>query len=386
MREATILVHAGRDPRAETVNPPLERASTILSPSMEELDHRNQARARFEETAPDYGIHGLAQHRAFYRALCALEGPQAVGAWAFGSGLAGVVVPILGLVKAGDHALFPDNVYDPTRHFAENFLKRMGVAVSFYAPNEGETIEKRFRPETKLVVMESPGSHTFEMTDVPAVARACRRHDVFSLVDNTWATPLFFKPLNHGVDVVVHAATKYISGHSDVLMGVCVCNQATWPLVRAAIDDLGQAAGPEDVYLAYRGLHTMRARMQVQTESAWKIVHWLQIQPQVERVLWPALPEDPGYAIWSRDYTGVAPLFGVVFRQDCQGKMAAFCDRLRLFGRGYSWGGFESLCIPSYGMRGAPSLPFSRMVRISVGLEDSQDLIDDLSQAFAALA
>lgn len=386
MKEATLLVHAGRDPQCPTVNPPLERASTVLAPSMAELERRGKVRENFEEDLPCYGTHGLCGHRAFHAALRALEGPRAVGAWSFSTGLAGVVVPILGLSSAGAEVLFPDNIYDPTRQFALRFLKRFGVDVGFYDPKEGAAIAQRFTERTSLVVMESPGSHTFEMTDVPAVARVCRELGIFTLVDNTWATPLFFKPLDHGVNVVVHAATKYIAGHSDVLMGVCVCDQTAWPLVREAIDDLGQTAGPEDVYLAYRGLHTMRARIDAQVKGAWQVVEWLKSQPQVERILWPALPEDPGYAIWKRDFTGATPVFGIVFREACAGKMAAFCDRLRLFGRGYSWGGYESLCIPSYGMRDGPTLPMTRMARLSIGLEDPNDLIADLSQAFAAFS
>lgn len=206
-----------------------------------------------------------------------------------------------------------------------------------------------------------------------------------SVIDNTWATPLYFKPLDHGVDMVVHAATKYIAGHSDLLMGVVVCNDRVWPAVYRTAVRLGQAASPDDVYLAYRGLHTMGVRVAHAAKSAERIVHWLLERPEVETVRWPALESDPSHAIWKRDYTGATSLFAVVFRPEYDGRLAPFVDALKLFGRGYSWGGYESLLIPCYGTRSVRKSTFSRMVRIAVGLESPDDLIADLEQALKRL-
>ncbi len=382
---ATVLVHAGRHRNKEHrfVNPPIVKGSTVLHESVKDMIEREKSRERMQEDVPTYGIWGTETHLAFYEAMKKLE--SAAGVWAFPSGLAATTTPLFAFVHAGCHALFMDTIYGPTRDFAEKILAAMGVEVEFFDPYVGADIEKKFKANTTLVVMETPGSHSFELPDVPAIASKCREHGVWSVIDNTWATPLYFQPLKAGVDVVVHAATKYIAGHSDILMGVACCNERAWPKVFAAVTAMGQTATPDDVYLAFRGLHTMKARIESAYAGALKVAAWLQQQPQVEQVLWPPLESHPDHAIFERDFTGGTTLFSVVFKPEYAGRLAPMIDALKIFGRGYSWGGFESLLIPGYGRRTERDSPFDRMVRVAVGLEDPEDLIGDLKQAFARL-
>ena len=341
MREETVLVHAGRhiSDDYDFVNPPVIRASTVLHRSAEDMMNRAMHEREMIEDKIPYGTYGTPTHHAFYKALMTLEGDKAAGAWAFPSGLAACTIPLLAFLKAGDHALFIDTIYGPTREFAEEILRKMGVEVEFFPP----------------------------------------------VIDNTWATPLFFKPLDVGVDVVIHAATKYIGGHSDLTMGVVICNAKTWPAAYRTFVQTGQTTSCDDIYLAYRGLHSMAVRVKAAAQSTQKIIDWLLKRPEVERVLWPALPTDPSYPIWKRDFKGATSLFGVVFKEKYAGKLAPMIDALKLFGRGYSWGGFESLLIQSYGTRTEKPMPFERMIRIAVGLENPDDLIEDLKQAFEKL-
>ena len=387
LKPATQLVHAGRhrDPNWYFINPPVIRASTVLHNSVQDMRERGEAADKGTEGKPSYGTFGTETHKAFYEALMTLEGPRAAGAWAFSTGLAACTTPLMAVLKAGDHALFADCIYGPTREFAEQILARFGVEVEFFDPLIGEGIEKLFKPNTALVMMESPGTHSFEMMDVPAIAAQCARRGIVSAIDNTWATPLYFKPLEAGVDIVIHAATKYISGHSDLVMGVVICGERVWPRVHRTILQMGQAASPDDVYLAFRGLHTMKVRVEHAARTASEVISWLKSQPEIERVLYPALPEDPGYGIWKRDFTGATSPFAVRFAPEFAARPGPFVDALELFGRGYSWGGFESLLIESYGKRTQGKECFDRMLRIAIGLEDAADLIEDLKRGFAAL-
>jgi len=387
LNTATQLVHAGRhrDPAWGYINPPVIRASTVLHDSVADMRARAEESSEGRALRPTYGTDGTQTHQAFYEALMTLEGPRAAGAWAFSTGLGACTTPLMAVLKAGDHALFADCIYGPTREFAEEILARFGVEVEFFDPLIGAGIRDLFKTNTALVVMESPGTHSFEMMDVPAIAAECSQRGIVSAIDNTWATPLFFKPLDVGVDIVIHAATKYISGHSDLVMGVVICNERVWPRVYRTVKQMGQAASPDDIYLAYRGLHTMKVRVERAAATAAEIIGWLQKQPEVEQVLYPALPSDPGYAIWKRDFTGATSLFAVRFKPQFDGKLDPFVDALELFGRGYSWGGYESLLIESYGTRTVGSAPFGRMLRVSVGLEAAEDLIHDLERGFAAI-
>ena len=385
--DKTLLTHAGRpfNPAFPYVNPPVVRASTVLFESVHRMHECEAHRNAGIKDSPTYGIWGTPTHEAFYEALKALEGPEAVGAWAFSTGLAACTVPLMAFVSAGDHTLFADTVYGPTRDFAENVLTRFGVEVEFYEPRIGAGIEQLIRANTKLVMMETVGTHSFELQDVPAIAAVCRKHNVISVIDNTWATPLYFKPLDHGVDMVIHAATKYIAGASDLMMGVVICNKKAWKPVFQLVADTGQATPSDDVYLAYRGLHSMAARMKAAEDGAAQVIAWFKAQPEVEAILWPADPDNPDYALWKRDYKGASPLFGVRFKPEWAGKLEPMVDALKLIGRGYSWGGYESLLVMSYGKRTTGKVPFDRMIRMAVGLEDPADLIADLEQAFAAL-
>jgi cystathionine beta-lyase len=278
-------------------------------------------------------------------------------------------------------------VYWPTRRFCRQTLSRYGVETTFYDPRAGDEIEASFRPSTRVLFMESPGSLTFEMQDVPRLAAIARRRDAFAVVDNTWATPLHFQPLAHGADVSLHAATKYIGGHSDLLMGTLTVNERAWPAVREAMHFYGLTTSPDDVWLALRGLRSMAARLALHRANAERLIAWLRRQPEVERVLYPPLADDPGHALWARDMTGASGLFGVVLASGLPpGALEALVDTVELFGRGYSWGGFESLLIPAFPERTVERCPFEgRLFRISAGLEDGDDLVADLGRGFDAL-
>jgi cystathionine beta-lyase len=390
-RADTLLVTAGRDSRAsfDFVNPPLVRGSTVLHESVADMKARIARRNAGEDGAPvAYGIYGTPTHHAFYEALNALEGGHA--SWALPSGLTACTIPILAFVRAGDHVLVPDSVYWPTRRFCRETLVRYGVETTFYDPRIAEqgraAVEAMFRPTTRVLFLESPGSLTFEMQDVPLLAEVARARGVVSMIDNTWATPLYFQPLAHGVDISIHAATKYICGHSDVIMGTVTSNASAWPRLRETFHHYGLTTGADDVYLAHRGLHSMGARLRQHAATAWRLIEWLQAQPEVDRILFPPLPSDPGHALWKRDMSGASGLFGIALKPVDEQRYIAFIDGMQLFGRGYSWGGFESLLIPVFPERTARPLPFKGpLFRIAAGLEAPDDLIEDLARGFARL-
>jgi cystathionine beta-lyase len=394
-RPATQLVTLGRDAKTSFgfVSPPLVRGSTVLHEDVADMRSRVARRNAGEDSeagAPAaYGIYGTPTHLAFYRALTALEGGYR--SWAFPSGLAACTMAILAYVGQGDHVLIPDSVYWPTRRFARQTLPRFGVEASFYDPRIGEqgrdAVEAMFRPNTRLLFLESPGSLTFEMQDVPLLAQVARARRAFSVIDNTWATPLYFRPLAHGVDVSVHAATKYIGGHSDLLMGTVTCNERAWPQMRETVHFYGLTTSPDDCWLALRGLRSMGARLAQHRATAEALIAWLKRQPEVERILYPADPDDPGHALWKRDMSGASGLFGVVLKPGiAESRFHAFVDGMQLFGRGYSWGGFESLLIPAAPERSVvPCECAGRLFRIGAGLEDAADLIADLDAGFARL-
>jgi cystathionine beta-lyase len=388
LRRETLLTTLGRDSADSSgfVNPPLVRGSTVLHPSVEEMDQRRRRRAAGDDSMPvGYGLYGTPTHHAFCDALTALEGGHR--SWAVPSGLSACTTAIQAYVQQGDHVLVPDSVYSPTRRFCRETLTRYGIETTFYPPCIGETIEDLFRPNTRVLFMESPGSLTFEVQDVPLLAQIARRHRAVSVIDNTWATPLYLQPLALGVDVSLHAATKYIAGHSDLVIGTVTANQAAWPALREAIHQYGLSTSPDDCWLALRGLRSLAARLARHRENAERLIGWLRGQPEVERVLYPALPEDPGYRLWRRDFRGATGLFGVALAPNVSEQaLTAMIDGLQLFGRGYSWGGFESLLIPTRPERTAEARPAcGPMFRISAGLEDADDLIEDLRAGFERL-
>ena len=383
-RPATEVAHAGRDPRRYlgAVNTPVFRASTILLPTMADLERAS----RGEYPGLSYGLHGLPTVTDFQRALAVLEGGHA--ALAVPSGLTATTLPLLALLKPGDHLLVTDAVYGPTRRFCDNHLRRLGMDVGYYDPLAGAAIVDAFRPNTKLVFAESPGSLTFEVQDIRAIADAAHERGARVVLDNTWATPLGFRAFDHGVDVSVHAATKYIGGHSDVLLGAIVANADTFPALHRLWTDMGVAPSSDDCFLGLRGLRTLGVRMQRHEASAREIATWLVARPEVREVLYPALPGDRGHALWKRDFRGASGLFGVVLQPVDGAAIGRMLDGMRIFGMGWSWGGFESLLIPTWPERartvtrwspGGPSL------RVHVGLEDPQDLIEDLDAGFARL-
>lgn len=387
MRDETKVVHTGRHPEQfeGAVNPPVFHASTILSPTLADWDRKQADRAR-EVPGTYYGRSGTPTTRALEEALCALEGGYRTVLAP--SGLAACSVALLAYVEQGAHVLMADSVYAPTRRFATKFLHRFGVTTTFYDPLLGAAIEGLVRPETQVIFVESPGSLTFEVQDIPAIAAVARRRGITVIMDNTWATPLYFKPLDHGVDVSIQAATKYIVGHADAMLGTITVTEAAWPRLKDAHTDLGQTAGPDDVYLALRGLRTMAVRLERHGETGLALADWLARQPEVEGVLHPRRPGDPGHPLWRRDFTGASGLFGVVLKPVSAPRFAAFIDGLRLFGIGASWGGYESLAMPMHPekCRTATKWPYpGPCLRIHAGLEHPDDLIADLDEGFRRL-
>jgi len=373
-------VTAGRDTRAQKgfVNPPVVRGSTVLYPTAGDL---HAHRGEFQ-----YGRHGTPTTKALQATLMALEGPQCAGAGLAPSGLGAISTTLLAVLKAGDHLLVCDNVYRPTRSFCDGLLTRFDVEVSYYDPLIGAAIESLFKPNTRAVLIEAPGSQTFEMPDLPAIASVAHRHGALVIDDNTWATPLYHRSLELGVDISMQAATKYIGGHSDIMFGTISANAMAWPIVSEAIRLLGVCVGPDDVFLALRGTRTLAVRLAQHYRSGLEMARWLAGRPEVVRVLHPALEPDPGHAIWKRDFSGASGLFSVVLKPKPQAAVDALLDSLTLFGMGYSWGGFESLAIPfdcaAYrtATRWAPEGP---AVRLHIGLENVEDLKADLERGFA---
>ena len=389
MKDETRAVQAGRHPHDHhgVVNPPVFHASTILSPTVAEY----HALDRLEDAdATTYGVHGTPGTFAFEEALAALEGGFRTRLAP--SGLVACTAPLLCYLSAGDHLLVPDSCYGPTRRFANKMLRRMGVETTFYDPLVGAGIRELIRPNTRVVFAESPGSLTFEVQDIPAIAEAAHRAGAVMMMDNTWASPLYFKAIAHGVDVSIQAVTKYVSGHSDLVMGAVTTTEAAYPALREGWKELGLCAGPDDVYLAQRGLRTLPVRMARHWESGLRVAEWLAARPEVAAVLHPALPGDPGHALWKRDFLGAASLFGFVLDPGLSSAahQSALLDGLALFGMGDSWGGYESLLVPKSPPRSAtpwprPGLPAGQLMRIHVGLEDVGDLLADLEAGFARM-
>lgn len=385
MKEDTIITTAGRDPEANfgIVNPPVYHASTITHPTVAAM--REARERRFEPRVYTYGRHGTPTHTALEEAVAAVEGGDR--AVCLGSGLAAINAAILAFVESGDRILMADNVYSPARRFCDSFLGRFGVETAYFDPAIGGGVAELIDERTRIVYVESPGSLTFEMTDIPAVAEAAHAAGAVVIMDNTWAAGVLFKPFEHGVDVSVQAATKYIVGHSDVMMGTIVTNEALWPRIRQSAADLGANCGPDDVYLALRGLRTLAVRLRQHHENGLVLARWLQSRPEVSRILHPALPDDPGHALWKRDFTGACGLFGVVLKPAPDAAVAAMLDGMVLFSMGASWGGFESLILPTNpaAIRTATAWDEGPTVRIHAGLEDTGDLIADLERGFERL-
>ncbi len=385
-RAATQATHLGRHPEDYQgfVNPPIYHASTVLFPTVAKLEQaRNN---RYEYGSIRYGRFGTPLSLCLERAIAELEGGY--GAVSVSSGLAAITTALGAFSAAGDHILVCDNVYHPTRLYCDEVLARYGVSVSYYEPLLGAGIEEMIRDNTRAIYMESPGSQTFEVQDVPAISRVAQQHGITTIIDNTWATPLYFNPIALGVDISIHAATKYIVGHSDAMLGIVVANEAHFDKLSRGTIYHGHCAGPDSVYLGLRGLRTLPARMKTHQDNAVQLATWLAARAEVERVLHPALPGDPGHALWQRDFSGASGLFGVVLNDAPKQAIAAMLDGLELFGMGFSWGGFESLCIPVHpgDYRISPQwADTGPMLRIHAGLEDIVDLQADLDAGFERL-
>ena len=392
-KPATRLVHGGR--RAEwtglgegkggIVNPPVWRASTIL---YDDVAHLKRGTTTNRDGDLFYGRRGTPTQWALAEAINDLE-PGAAGTMLYPSGVAAVTGALLSVLKPGDHLLMVDSAYDPTRNFCDNFLKGWGVETSYYDPLIGGDIASLIRPNTTDIFLESPGSLTFEVQDVPAIVAVAKAKGCRTLIDNTWATSLNFQGLAHGVDLVVTAATKYLCGHSDVMLGAVTANAATFPALRRTAQLLGQFVGADDSFLVLRGMRTLHVRMKQHAESALKIAAWLERRPEVARVLHPALPSHPGHDLWTRDFTGAGGLFSFVLKGGDDAARAALIDGLDHFGIGYSWGGYESLALPVDPQKYRSATKWDAegpAVRLSIGLEDADDLIADLDAGLMRFA
>jgi len=381
----TQLAHAGRDPQTHhgAVNTPVYRVSTVTYPTVGEM----RAKEKHPFDGMRYGRFGTPTSFAFEEAVAALEGGYRTISTA--SGLAAITGTLAALLGQGDHLLMVDTVYGPTRRYCDQVLRRYGVSVTYYDPLIGAGIAALIQPNTKVVFVEAPGSLTFEMQDIPAIAAVAHAHQAVVVMDNTWSAGFFFQPFTKGVDVSLQAATKFIVGHSDAMLGtITTADPDLWKRLKAAIAVSGVCAGSEEVFLGTRGLRTLAVRLRQHQANGLALAQWVAARPEVLRVMYPPLPSDPGHALWRRDFSGACGLFGFELQPCPAAAVEALIDGLQLFGLGYSWGGYESLIIPSTGdihrtaTRWTPTGP---TLRIHTGLEDVGDLIADLEAGFARL-
>jgi len=384
MKKDTLLGRSGRDPQqnAGAINTPVYRASTIVFPDIETY----ASRPSNDYKIPRYGIHGNPTTWALEEAVSKMEGGY--NAVAVCSGLAAISAALCAFVTAGDHLLITDSVYGPTRTFCDKRLATLGVEIQYFDPQIGGAISKLIKSNTKAIFCESPGSLTFEMQDITAIAHEAHARNIPVLADTTWGTPYFFRSFDAGVDVSIHAGTKYIVGHSDVMLGVIVTNEKYWLPLRQTVADYGYCSNGDDCYLALRGFRTIGVRMKQQMHNALQVAQWLQQHRLVKRVLYPALESDPGHQLWKRDFQGAASLFSFVLHPVSKPQLAAFVNTLELFGIGSSWGGYESLItVPQIsGLRTATTWPNDGpVIRLHIGLEDPEDLIADLERGLAQL-
>jgi cystathionine beta-lyase len=374
---STLLVEGGRrrEWRGRLVNVPIERASTILFDDVAALEKGKPGLGSYR-----YGLQGTATQWALAEALTDLE-PGAAGTALLPTGLAAITAPLLTVLSPGDELLVPDNVYGPTRKFCDTILKRLGVETRYYDPLIGTEIAELIGETTRAILLESPGSLTMEVQDVPGICAVARERGIVTLLDNTWATPLFFPAIAAGIDITILAATKYVGGHADVMLGSITATSDHYDRIQTAVWDLGYAVSPDDAWLGSRGLRTMALRLKEHEQSALKIALWLKERPEIGRVLHPALPDCPGHEYWQRDFKGSSGLFTFELKGAGRNRRTVFVDSLQLFGIGYSWGGYESLVLPADPYRTVSKAPAENLVRLHVGLEDADDLIADLAQA-----
>jgi len=380
MKKRTRLGHSGRNPFENhgIVNPPVNHASTILFPTVDELLNRYKS-GDYQKTMT-YGIRGTPGVFGFLDSIAELEGGDRC--IAYPSGLSAITGALLSFLKPGDHVLVTDSAYEPTRNFADGLAYRLGIETTYYDPLIGADIASLIQPNTKVVLTESPGSWTFEVQDIPAIAKAAHAANCVVMLDNTWSGGLYYAAFDHGVDISIQAATKYICGHSDVMLGTVVCKESHFKPLYDTWNQLGLSVAPDDIYLVHRGLRTMEVRLERHQINALKIAKWLEAHPAVDRVLYPALESDPGHELWKRDFTGASGLMGFVLKSKSREGLAAMLENMALYGMGYSWGGFESLLIPTFPRKFRTATTWEdkgQCMRLHAGLEDVDDLIDDLS-------
>ncbi len=391
----TSLVTSGKNPQAfaGSVNTPIFQTSTVIFPDLESFSKAERGRAVYPITKDagsydyGYGIAGTPTTFALQQALCELSGAD--GCVITPSGLAAITTALLAFLSSGDHVLMVDSVYGPTRRFCNKELKRQGIETTYYNPTIGSDIAALIQPNTKVIFLESPGSLTFEMQDVPAIVAVAKAHNITTIMDNSWAAPLFFQPLSHGVDVEVLAVTKYIGGHSDIILGAVLSKESHTKAINKVMHHYGTSTSPYDCSLALRGLRTVGARLKQQQETTGSLLKWIEAQPEVDKILTPQHPSDAGHDLWKRDYSGAASFFSIVLNQTySHAQLSAMLDAMSLFMIGVSWGGYESLVIPfdPSAIRTASTWPHKgSCLRFYVGLEDAEDLIADLEAAFKRL-
>lgn len=383
MKKNTQLIHAGRSKQwtGSVVNPPLVRASTIVFDTMQELREATKQRGN---RVPYYGRRGTQTHFAFQEAMCELEG--GAGCALYPCGAAAVSGALLAFLKQGDHLLMVDSVYEPTRALCDKLLAGLGIETTYYDPLIGAGIAALIKPNTRMIFLESPGSLTMEVQDIPAICAVARARQVITVLDNTWASPILCQPFELGVDISIQAATKYIIGHSDVMLGTASATEQYWPQLREHSYLMGYCASADDVYAASRGLRTLGVRLKQHEQNALQVAQWLAQRPEVETVRHPAFADHPGHQQFKRDFSGSNGLFSFVLKQGSQQQVAAFIEGMQHFKMGFSWGGYESLITATFNvqaLRQASHWPYSGpLIRLHIGLEDPEDLVADLAAAF----
>ena len=383
MKKDTRLIHAGRRKSytGQVVNPPVVRASTIVFDTFAELKHATQNRGN---RVAFYGRRGTDTHFALQEAICELEG--GAGCALYPCGAAAISGALLAFLHSGDHLLMVDSAYEPTRALCDKLLAGLGIDVTYYDPQIGAAIAGLIKPNTKVIFLESPGSLTFEMQDIPAITAVARQHNIVTILDNTWASPILCQPFELGVDISVQSATKYIVGHSDVMLGTASANEKHWPQLREHSYLMGYCASADDVYAASRGLRTLGVRLKQHEQNALQVAQWLAQRPEVETVRHPAFADHPGHQQFKRDFSGSNGLFSFVLKQGSQQQVAAFIEGMQHFKMGFSWGGYESLITATFNvqaLRQASHWPYSGpLIRLHIGLEDPEDLVADLAAAF----
>jgi cystathionine beta-lyase len=381
----TKIILAGKDRNNKTafVNSPIYKGSTVLFKDVEDMKKSIKNK---NSQILSYGRFGSPTTFEFERAIAKID--EGYSAVATSSGTAAIVASLLAVLKTGDHILMTDSAYGVSRNLARGLLSNMGITTTFYKPNIGKEITNLIQKNTKVLFMESPGSLTFEIQDIPMLVELAKKNNLITILDNTWATSLFFKPFYNGIDISIQSATKYIVGHSDAMLGIISTNKKYTKCVRESAHNMGSCPGPEDVYLGIRGLKTLSIRLQKHQENAFKVIEWLRVQQEVDKILYPALPNDSGYKIWKRDFLGASGLFGITLKNTKKSLVNKMLNNLKLFNMGYSWGGYESLILPIEPEKLRDTYKWKNdcgTLRIHVGLEDPADLINDLKDNFKIL-